>query len=126
MIKRGNFGCCLSYFSSVFVNIYLSLSKISCLIATFVFELWDTLFLFFDQVELVPQGSFVSVFCFAFAINDIVTAVPDGFSCSFYIYIYDFVSYLSRSTFPFTVRRMKLAINRILEWIDSYGSCFSI
>ena len=36
----------------------------------------------FDQVEVVPQGSVLSVLCFAFAINDIANAVPDGVSCS--------------------------------------------
>ena len=49
----------------------------------------DTFSPSFDQVEGVPQGSVLKVLCFAFTINDIVTAVPGGVSCS--LYVDDFV-----------------------------------
>ena len=69
-----------------------------------MFELGDTLSPSFDQIEGVPQGSVLSVLCFALAINDIVTAVPDGVSCS--LYVDDLVLYLSGSTLPSAFRRM--------------------
>ena len=59
------------------------------------------------------QVSVLSVLCFALAINDIVTAVPNGVSCS--LYVDDFVLYLSDLTLPSAVRRMQLAINRVAD-----------
>ena len=49
---------------------------------TFRVRVGDTLSPSFDQIEGVPQGNVLSVLCFALAINEIVTAVPDGVSCS--------------------------------------------
>ena len=61
---------------------------------------------------------------FGLAINDIVTAVPDGISCS--LYIEDFVLYLSGSTLPSTFRLMQLAINNVLP-LDLHRNClFSV
>ena len=62
----------------------------------------DTLFLSFDQMEGVPHGSVLSVLSFALAINDIVTAVPDGVSCS--LYVDYFALYLSGSILPSAVK----------------------
>ena len=56
--------------------------------------------------------------------NDIVTAVQDGVSC--FLYVDDFVLYLSFSTLPSTVLRMKLAIIRVAKWTDSHGFRFSV
>ena len=78
---------------------------------TFRVRVEDTLSPSFDQIEGVPQGSVLHVLCFALAINDIVTVVPDGVGCS--LYVDDFVLYLSTSTLSSTVRRMQLAINRV-------------
>ena len=51
-----------------------------------MFELGDTLFPSFDHIEVFPRvASSLSFLCFALAINDIVTAVPDGVSCSLYV-----------------------------------------
>ena len=91
---------------------------------TFRVGVEDTLSPYFDQVEGVPQGSVLSVPCFALIINDIVTAVPDGVSCS--LYVDDFLLYLSGSTFPSAVRRMHLATNRVVDWTDSHGFLFSV
>ena len=49
---------------------------------TFRFQVEDTLSTSLDQVEGVPEDSVLSVLCFALSINDIVTAVPGGVSCS--------------------------------------------
>ena len=45
---------------------------------TFRVRVGDTLSPSFDQIEGVSQGGVLSVLCFALAINNIVTAVPDG------------------------------------------------
>ena len=58
---------------------------------TFRVRVGDTLSSSFDQVEGVPQDSVLSILCFALAISDIVTAVPDGVSCS--PFVDDFVLY---------------------------------
>ena len=70
----------------------------------------------FDQVE--------SVLCFALAINNIVTAVPDGVSCS--LYVDDFLLYLSGSILPSAVRQIQLAINRVADWTESHSFPFSV
>ena len=69
-----------------------------------MFEL-GTHSLSFDQIEGVPQDSVFSILCFSPAINDIVTALPDGVSCS--LYMDEFVLYLSGSTLPSAVRWMQ-------------------
>ena len=78
----------------------------------------------FDQIEGIPQGSALSILCFALAINDNVTDVSDGVSYS--LYVHDFVLYLSGSTLPSVVRRMRLAIDRVTDWTDSHGFRFSV
>ena len=60
---------------------------------TFRIRVGDTLSPSFNQIEGVPQGSVLSVLCFALVINDIVTAVLDEISCS--LYVDDFVLYFS-------------------------------
>ena len=91
---------------------------------TFRVRVGDTLSPSFAQIEGVPQGSVLSVLCFALAINDIVAAVPVGVSCS--LYVDDFVLYLSGSTLPSAFHRMQLAINRVADWTHSQGFCFSV
>ena len=81
---------------------------------TFRVRVRDTLSPSFDEVEIVPQGSVLSVLCFALVINDVVCAVPDGVSCS--RYVDDFVLCLSSSTLLSAVRRMQLAINLKLSF----------
>ena len=68
----------------------------------------------------------LSVLCFALAINDIITAVPDGVNCS--LYVDDFILYLSilGSTLLSAFRRMQLAINRVADWTESHGFRFSV
>ena len=68
----------------------------------------DTLSPSFDQIEGVSQGSVLNVLCLTLAINDSITAIPNGFSCS--LYIDDFVSYVSGSTLPSAFRRMQLPL----------------
>ena len=87
---------------------------------TFRVRVGDTFTPSFDQIEVVPQGCALCVLCFALAINDIVTAVPNEVSYS--LYVDGFVLYLSGSTLSSTVRRMQLAINRVA---DSHGFRFS-
>ena len=65
----------------------------------------------FCEIEGVSQCSILSVLSFALAINDIVTAIPDGVSSS--LYVDDFVLYLSGSTLHFAARWMQLAINSV-------------
>ena len=69
---------------------------------TFRVRVEDTLSPSFNQVEGVPQDSVLSLLCFAHSVSDIVTAVPDGVSC--YLYVDDFVLYLSDSTLPSELR----------------------
>ena len=90
---------------------------------TFRVRVGDTLSLSFDKIEGIPQGRVLSVLCFALAINDIVTAFPNGVRCS--LYVDNFVSYLSGSTLLSAVRRMQLAINKVADWTDSHGIRFS-
>ena len=45
---------------------------------TFRARVEDTLSWSFDQIEGVPQGTILSVLCFALTINEIITAVPLG------------------------------------------------
>ena len=85
---------------------------------TFRVQVEDTLSLSFDQIEHVPQGSDLSVLCFALAINYIVTAVPDGVICS--LYVDDLILYMSGSTLPSSAHWMQLAINRVADWRDSW------
>ena len=66
----------------------------------------DTVSQSFDNVESVPQGSILNVLCFALAISDTVTSVPDDVSCS--LYVDDFILYLSRS------------IRRLISFRDSF------
>ena len=49
--------------------------------STFRVQVGDTLSPSFDQAECVSQDSVLSVLCFALAIIDIVTALPNGVSC---------------------------------------------
>ena len=110
MIPRGNVRSCVNYFP--LIN------------RTFRVRVRDTISPSFDQFEGVPQGSVLSALCFAVAINDIVTAAADEFSCS--LSLDDFVLYLSGSTLESAIRRMMLAINRVADWTDSRGFRFSV
>ena len=112
MIPGGNVGSCVNYFPSVFVDIYRSSSETCWLIAPFVFEFGKPSSHLLTRLKVFPRVA-SSKFCFALAINDIVTAVPDEISCS--LYVDDFVLYLSCSTLPSVVRRMQLAINRVAD-----------
>ena len=51
---------------------------------TFRVRIGNTLSSSFDQIEDVHQARALSVLCFALAISNIVTAVPNGISCSLY------------------------------------------
>ena len=124
MIPSGNVGFCVNSFLLVFGGHFPIFIRHLLINRTFRVRVGDTLSPSFDEVEGVPQGSVLSVLCFAIAINDIVTAVPDGVSCS--LYVDDLVLYLSGSILTFAVRRMQLTINRVANWTDSQGSRFSV
>ena len=66
----------------------------------------------------------LSVLCIALDIKDIITAVPNGVICSFYVN--DFVLHLSGSILPSALPWLQLVINMIADWADFHGLWFSV
>ena len=90
---------------------------------SFSVRVGSTLSRTFSQVEGVPQGSVLSVLCFALAFNDVVSALPPGIQCS--LYVDDFAIYVSGSYLSSLERRLQLAINAVVDWADLHGFRFS-
>ena len=78
---------------------------------------------YFLQEEGLPQGSILSVTCFAVAINDIVKQLSAGVQCS--LYVDDFAIFASSKNETYTSRAIQTSINRLAEWSKSKGLKFS-
>src|SRR5215469_1598746 len=90
---------------------------------TFQVRIGSTLSRHYELQEDVPQGSVLSVLCFALAFNDVVMEVPGGISCS--LYVDDFAIYVSGARLAGVERRLQKAIDRIVKWTDSHGFKFT-
>jgi len=77
----------------------------------------------YEQIEGVPQGSVLSVTCFALAINGLPGVVPNNLDCT--LYVDDFALYGISANLPSLVRRMQLALNRVVKWSENNGFTFS-
>ena len=77
-----------------------------------------------EQEEGVPQGSVLSVTCFALAINTLPKCVTEGVSAS--LYVDDFIIYSSSRQLPSAERRLQRAMNNILRWTKGNGFKFSL
>ena len=77
----------------------------------------------FVQQEGVPQGSVLSVVCFALAINDLADVLsPD---VRHLLYVDDLMIYTTASSSAVASRRIQLAINKICSWAELRGYKFS-
>ncbi|MEO1419306.1 MAG: reverse transcriptase domain-containing protein, partial [Bacteroidota bacterium] len=74
---------------------------------------------FYNQEEGLPQGSVLSVTCFAVAINDIVKQVSNDVQCT--LYVDDFTIFISSRNEAHSSRVIQTSINRINEWTKSKG-----
>lgn len=77
----------------------------------------------FLQEEGVPQGSVLSVTCFAVAINSIIEEIPPGVQSS--LFVDDFAVYCEGSTALEACRGIQTAINAASKWADKRGFKFS-
>ena len=77
----------------------------------------------FRQEEGVPQGSVLSVTCFAVPINNILEAIPAPVKGS--LYVDDFALYCTGYDAVSTCRYVQKAIDSISKWADEYGFKFS-
>ena len=76
------------------------------------------------QEEGVPQGSVLSVTCFALAINTIPGCACEGVNTS--LYVDDFVIFTTSNHLPSAERRIQRTINNIERWTDYNGFTFSL
>ncbi|MEL7079277.1 MAG: reverse transcriptase family protein [Cyanobacteria bacterium J06582_2] len=74
---------------------------------------------FFKQEEGLPQGSVLSVTCFAVAINDIVRQVSAEVKCA--LYVDDFTIFISARNDNHSNRVLQNSINQIVEWTKTKG-----
>ena len=77
----------------------------------------------FPQEEGVPQGSVLSVTCFAIAINSIMEAVPASVRGS--LFVDDFALYCTGYDAVSTCRYLQKAIDSVSKWADDNGFKFS-
>ena len=77
----------------------------------------------FRQEEGVPQGSVLSVTCFAVAINNILEAIPAPVKGS--LYVDDFALYCTGYDAVSTCRYVQKAIDSVSKWADEHGFKFS-
>ncbi|WP_435316530.1 reverse transcriptase domain-containing protein, partial [Klebsiella pneumoniae] len=73
--------------------------------------------------EGIPQGSVLSVVCFALAINDIYTSIPEGVEHS--LYVDDLVIYVSAKKGNLSDRRLQGGIFSLEKWAKNKGVNFS-
>ena len=79
-----------------------------------------------DLVEItegVPQGSVLSCTLFALAINDVINDLPTGVKAT--LYVDDLTIYFSGRTTRAIERRLQQTMNKLQEWSDRTGFCFS-
>ena len=76
------------------------------------------------QEEGVPQGSVLSVTCFALAINSLPQCTTEGVRSS--LYVDDFVIYTASNHMPAAERRLQRTINNIIGWTNCNGFRFCV
>ena len=77
----------------------------------------------FQQLEGVPQGSVLSVACFALAINGIVNCIPPPIRNL--MYVDDLTIYSTSTRISANARQIQLATSAIATWADNRGFKFS-
>ena len=78
---------------------------------------------FVHQNEGLPQGSVLSVTCFALAINDIPKQLSAGVQGA--LYVDDFAIFTSAVNLSHSNRIIQTSINKLLEWTKTKGMKFS-
>ena len=76
-----------------------------------------------EQKEGLPQGSVLSVTCFAIAINDIPSQLSADVQST--LYVDDFAIFTSAVNLAHSSRVLQMSINRLEEWTKSKGMMFS-
>ena len=76
-----------------------------------------------EQEKGLPQGSVLSITCFALAINDIVKQVVTGVHCT--LYMDDFAIFVSARNETHASRVIQSSINKLTEWTKTRGMRFS-
>ena len=76
-----------------------------------------------EQNEGLPQGSVLSVTCFALAINDITKQLSAEVQST--LYVDDFAIFTSAVNLAHSNRSIQTSINRLQEWIKTKGMKFS-
>ena len=75
------------------------------------------------QEEGLPQGSVLSVTCFAIAINDIPAQLSTDVQST--LYVDDFAIFTSAATLAHSSRVLQTSINKLEDWTRSRGMMFS-
>ena len=83
----------------------------------------DTCSTWFDQPEGVPQGSVLSVTCFALAYNGVTKCIPSD--VSHLVFVDDLTIYLASTRIPFLCRLLQGAVTNIEHWASERGFRFS-
>ena len=83
----------------------------------------DVCSVWFDQPEGVPQGSVLSVTCFALAYNGVTKCIPS--LISHLVFVDDLTIYLASTRIPFLRRHLQSAITNIEHWASDRGFRFS-
>jgi len=91
---------------------------------TFKVRIGSSLSQSFLQQEGVPQGSVLSVTCFAMAINSLPECVGPDVKCS--LYVDDFVIYSSSHSMAALERRLQRTIDKIQNWTLQTGFRISV
>ena len=76
-----------------------------------------------DQKEGVPQGSVLSVTCFAIAINDIAKTLSKEVNCT--LYVDDFTIFVSAKKECTSERLLQNTISKLEKWAKEKGMKFS-
>ena len=76
-----------------------------------------------DQMEGIPQGSVLSVTCFAIAINDIANTLSRDVHCT--LYVDDFTIFVSAKKEHTSERLLQNTINKLEKWAKERGMKFS-
>ena len=90
---------------------------------TFRVKIGNTLSDPYEQEEGVPQGSVLSVTCFALAINSLPDCAGEDVKCS--LYVDDFLILYSSRNFAALERKLQTTLNRITKWTEKTGYKFS-
>ena len=74
--------------------------------------------------EGLPQGSVLSVTCFAIAINNIAKQLSAGVKCA--LYVDDLVIFTTAKNTAHSSRLIQRSINKLTDWTKQKGMKFSI